>query len=86
MHRGQDHTTQHGRAFLHEVGGRSPKKNFFIYYELDEEEVKTYLWYNGEDDGSWVLIEPAEGPKCGWPEWQLCGGCGRVKGVNPGLS
>ena len=38
--------------------GTSPKKNFFIYYELDDEEVKTYLctnWYNGEDDGSWVL-------------------------------
>ena len=40
--------------------GTSPKKNFFIYYELDDEEVKTYLctnWYNGEDDGSWVLID-----------------------------
>ena len=63
--------------------GTSPKKNFFIYYELDDEEVNVpvhHNWYNGEDDGSWVLIEPAEGPKCGWPEWQLCGGCGRVKG------
>ena len=40
--------------------GTSPKKNFFIYYEMDDEEVNTYLcanWYGGDDDGSWVLLE-----------------------------
>ena len=44
--------------------GTSPKKNFFIYYEMDDEEVNTYLcanWYGGDDDGSWVLLEPVEG-------------------------
>ena len=46
----------------------SPKKNSFIYYELDEEVVNTYLcaeWYDGDDDGSWVLLEPIYcAPEC----------------------
>ena len=34
--------------------------NFFVYYEIDEDEVKTVLRadeYDGDGDGSWVLLE-----------------------------
>ena len=37
------------------------KVNFHIYYEIDEHEVKTVLRadeYDGDVDGSWVLLEP----------------------------
>ena len=36
------------------------KVNFYIYYEIDEDEVKTVLRadeYDGDGDGSWVLLE-----------------------------
>ena len=40
----------------------SPKKNFFVYYEIDDQEVMMTVlrteWHNGDDDGSWVLLEP----------------------------
>ena len=35
--------------------------NFWVYYEMDEEKVKTVLRleeYGGEEDMSWVLLEP----------------------------
>ena len=44
------------------------KVNFQIYYEIDDDEVKTVLRaneYDGEGEGSWVLLEAvggAEGP------------------------
>ena len=37
--------------------------NFFIYYEIDDDEVKTVLRateHDGDEDGAWVLLEPAE--------------------------
>ena len=49
---------------------RRPRKNFFIYHDVDDEEVKTYLcatWYGGDDDGSWVLLEPVEGAGAAGP-------------------
>jgi hypothetical protein len=36
------------------------KVNFLIYYEIDEQTVKTVLDmndYNGDEDSSWVLLE-----------------------------
>ena len=51
------------------------KVNFHIYYEIDEDEVKTVLRadeYDGDVDGSWVLLGacgrggsagPSEGPE-----------------------
>ena len=45
--------------------GTREKINFYVYYDMDETEVKTLLrteWYNGEEEGSWVLLEPAEQP------------------------
>ena len=39
------------------------KINFFIYYEIDEEEAKTVLRledYNTDEEGAWVLLEPIE--------------------------
>ena len=41
--------------------GSSAKKNFNIYYELDGEEVGTALRadeYGGDEDFSWVMLEP----------------------------
>ena len=38
------------------------KVNFFIHYEIDDETIKTVLRldeYDGDDDGSWVLLEAA---------------------------
>ena len=40
------------------------KKNFYIFYEIDGEEVCSVLRadeYGGDEDFSWVLLEPAEG-------------------------
>ena len=39
------------------------KVNFIIYYEIDEEEVKTVLRsteHGGDGEGAWVLLEPVE--------------------------
>ena len=36
--------------------------NFYIGYEVDDDEVATVLRldeYGGEDEGSWLLLEPA---------------------------
>ena len=44
--------------------GSTAKKNFNIFYEIDGEEVGSVLRadeYGGDDDFSWVLLEPAEG-------------------------
>ena len=43
--------------------GSKHKVNFYIYYEVDDDVVKHVLlncWYNGEDEGSWVLLEQVE--------------------------
>ena len=35
--------------------------NFYIHYEVDDDEVATVLQlteYGGEDEGSWLLLEP----------------------------
>ena len=43
--------------------GQLAKKNFYIFYEIDAEEVSTMLraeWYDGDEDGSWVLLESLE--------------------------
>ena len=53
------------RNFVHQVtktlaGGIRHKVNFYIYYEIDDDEVKHVLlndWYDGEEEGSWVLLE-----------------------------
>ena len=40
------------------------KVNFHINYEIDEDEVKTVLRadeYDGDGDGSWVLLEVTGG-------------------------
>ena len=39
-------------------GGKAT--NFYVYYEVDDDEVPTALDlgdYNGDDDGSWLLLE-----------------------------
>ena len=44
--------------------GSTTKVNFHIYYEIDEDEVKTVLRadeYDGEGEGSWVLLEATGG-------------------------
>ena len=45
--------------------GSFGKKNFNIYYEIDEEEVSTALRadeYGGDEDFSWVLLEAVAAP------------------------
>ena len=40
--------------------GTQVKINFYVYFEIDDQEVKALLlpqWYNGEEEGSWVLLE-----------------------------
>ena len=42
------------------IDGQVEKVNFFIYYEIDGDEVKTVLRnsdYGGEGEGAWVLLE-----------------------------
>ena len=37
------------------------KVNFIVYYEIDDEEVKTVLRaaeHGAEEDGAWILLEP----------------------------
>ena len=49
-----------GRAFKVLDGERLKVINFLIYYELDEQTVKTVLRldeYGGEDESAWVLLE-----------------------------
>ena len=39
------------------------KVNFIIYYEIDDDEVKTVLRaadHGGDEDGAWVLLEPVK--------------------------
>ena len=45
------------------IEGARLKVNFLVYYEIDQQTAKTVLRldeYNGDQDGSWVLLE-AEG-------------------------
>ena len=45
------------------IDGQREKVNFVIYYEIDDEEVKTVLRpadYGGDEDGAWVLLEEVE--------------------------
>jgi hypothetical protein len=45
------------------IEGTREKVNFLIYYEIDDEEVKTVLRtadYDGDEDGAWVLLEAVE--------------------------
>ena len=49
--------------FSKTIEGQREKVNFIIYYEIDEEEVKTVLRaadYGGDEDGAWVLLEAVE--------------------------
>mmetsp|Transcript_30488 Transcript_30488/g.68795 ORF Transcript_30488/g.68795 Transcript_30488/m.68795 type:complete len:85 (-) Transcript_30488:1292-1546(-) len=44
--------------------GSREKINFYVYYEVDDDEVKTLLraeCYDGDDEGSWVLLESDPG-------------------------
>ena len=46
------------------------------YYELDEEVVNTYLcaeWYDGDDDSSWVRLEPVEDAGAAGPSGSASG-------------
>ena len=45
------------------IDGTREKVNFIVYYEIDDEEVKTVLRtaeHGGEEDGSWMLLERVE--------------------------
>ena len=49
--------------FTKTIDGQREKVNFVVYYEIDDEEVNTVLRaaeHGGEEDGSWVLLEPAQ--------------------------
>ena len=49
--------------FTKTIEGVREKVNFLIYYEIDDEEVKTVLRtadYGGDDEGAWVLLEAVE--------------------------
>ena len=41
--------------------GTRAKINFYVYFEIDDQEVKALLlpeWYDGDEEGSWLLLEP----------------------------
>ena len=41
--------------------GRGEGQRFIVYYEIDDEEVKTVLRaaeHGAEEDGAWILLEP----------------------------
>ena len=41
--------------------GTRVKINFYVYFEIDDDEVKALLlpeWYDGDEEGSLVLLEP----------------------------
>ena len=45
------------------IDGAMCKKNFNIYYDIDDEEVGTVLRaneYDGDEEGSWVLLAPID--------------------------
>ena len=47
--------------FTKKIDNKMEKVNFLIFYEIDGDTVKTVLRsedYGGEEDGSWVLLEP----------------------------
>jgi hypothetical protein len=49
--------------FSKTIDSQREKVNFVVYYEIDDEEVNTVLRaaeHGGEEDGSWVLLEPAQ--------------------------
>ena len=49
--------------FFKLIDGEREKTNFIVYYEIDDEEVKTVLRavdHGGDEDGAWVLLEAVE--------------------------
>ena len=47
--------------FYKTMDGAREKVNFLIFYDIDDEEVKTVLRaaeHGGDEDGAWVLLEP----------------------------
>ena len=45
------------------IDGQREKANFIVYYEIDDEEVKTVLRaaeHGGDEDSAWVLLEAVE--------------------------
>ena len=47
--------------FSKTIDGQREKVNFIVYYEIDDEEVKTVLRaaeHGAEEDGAWILLEP----------------------------
>jgi hypothetical protein len=50
-------------SFSKTIDSKREKVNFIIYYEIDDDEVKTVLRaaeHGGDEDGAWVLLEPVE--------------------------
>ena len=50
--------------FFKKIDGQREKVNFIVFYDIDGEEIKTVLRlseYGGDDEGSWVMLEPVEG-------------------------
>ena len=59
MRRNQD-----GRIKKKKIDSEMLNVNLFIFYHIDGEEAKTVLRlddYDGDDEGSWVLLEGVEG-------------------------
>ena len=49
--------------YFKKIDEKREKVNFIIFYDIDGDEIKTMLRldeYDGEDEGSWVLLEAAE--------------------------
>ena len=47
--------------FSKTIDSQREKVNFIVYYEIDDEEVKTVLRaaeHGAEEDGAWILLEP----------------------------
>jgi hypothetical protein len=52
--------------FFKKIDEKREKVNFFVFYDIDGEEIKTVLRlneYGGDDDGAWVMLAAVEG--CG---------------------
>lgn len=63
--RRQDHPAQQGRSLLQDDGRKESDGELYhlLCNDLDGEEIKTVLRldeYNGEDEGSWLLLEAIE--------------------------
>ena len=52
-------------------GGERVKVNFLIFYEIDQQDVKTVLRlaeYGGDEDMSWILLDKAQ---AGANKWRM---------------